>query len=180
MNIFELLDHMLEYIHDYPHKAGHYNRSILANISKYKLKYKKYLKKYLKSLKKDRSSEKKLKISNKKLNNILNKKIENTKKMIDFTNKIINEFRLLVELHEIPISLELPQISNTPNVIKTEDGGGVYCECRSNAQGDMILCDSVKCKIKWFHFKCVGITAAPKGSWYCSECKKDWRLSRLD
>ncbi|KCZ77715.1 hypothetical protein H311_01269 [Anncaliia algerae PRA109] len=180
MNIFEMLDYMLEYIHDYPHKAGHYNRSILTNLSKYKSKYRKYLKRYLKSFKKDDKVKRKFKKNNKKINEFLERKIENTKKMIELTNKIINKFKELVETHDLPIDLDLPQIANIPNVIKAEEGGGVYCECKTSSNGDMILCDSVKCKIKWFHFKCVGITSAPKGSWYCSECKKDWRLSRLD
>ena len=38
-----------------------------------------------------------------------------------------------------------------------------------------------QCPYEWFHYDCVGITAPPKGKWYCPKCqsnmarrKKDW------
>ena len=27
-----------------------------------------------------------------------------------------------------------------------------------------------QCKVEWFHFECVGLTAPPKGKWMCAEC----------
>ncbi|OWR53416.1 Inhibitor of growth protein 4 [Danaus plexippus plexippus] len=36
----------------------------------------------------------------------------------------------------------------------------------------MIGCDSPKCTLQWYHFKCVGIVTAPDGNWYCPECRK--------
>nr|pir hypothetical protein F48A11.6 - Caenorhabditis elegans [Caenorhabditis elegans] len=29
---------------------------------------------------------------------------------------------------------------------------------------------SRKCPIKWFHFECVGLLAAPLDEWYCTDC----------
>lgn len=54
-----------------------------------------------------------------------------------------------------------------------------YCFCRKGKAGDgsgfMVACDG--CEI-WYHGKCVGITEhdlAPNESWYCDNCKKDFR-----
>lgn len=48
-----------------------------------------------------------------------------------------------------------------------------YCRCQQPSYGDMVACDNDACSIEWFHYKCVGITQAPKGKWYCSsKCKK--------
>ena len=46
-----------------------------------------------------------------------------------------------------------------------------YCFCKQEEYGQMIACDNNKCKIQWFHFDCVGLTDAPKGQWFCENCK---------
>ena len=46
-----------------------------------------------------------------------------------------------------------------------------YCICKNVAgDGEMIGCDNLECSMEWFHFKCVNITRAPRGKWYCSSC----------
>lgn len=45
-----------------------------------------------------------------------------------------------------------------------------YCVCNQTSYGDMVACDNEECPIEWFHYPCVGITAAPKGKWYCPKC----------
>ena len=48
-----------------------------------------------------------------------------------------------------------------------------YCVCGKPSSGEMIGCDNDDCKRQWFHFKCVGITKAPKSKkWYCDDCQK--------
>ena len=47
-----------------------------------------------------------------------------------------------------------------------------YCVCNEPFNGDMIACDGESCKVEWFHFRCVGMKAAPKGRWFCDECSK--------
>lgn len=47
----------------------------------------------------------------------------------------------------------------------------IYCICQQESFGHMILCDNVECSIKWFHFPFVDIHKAPKGRWYCGDCK---------
>ena len=41
----------------------------------------------------------------------------------------------------------------------------------SGEYGEMIACDNVACTIEWFHFKCMGLTAAPGGRWLCPDCE---------
>ncbi|VVC28082.1 Zinc finger, PHD-finger,Zinc finger, PHD-type,Zinc finger, FYVE/PHD-type,Zinc finger, PHD-type [Cinara cedri] len=49
----------------------------------------------------------------------------------------------------------------------------LYCYCRSPYDNElpMIACDRQSCTVEWYHFKCVGITVAPEGNWYCQECQ---------
>ena len=47
-----------------------------------------------------------------------------------------------------------------------------YCICQKWSFGQMIACDNPNCKIEWFHYSCVGLTSAPKGNWYCPDCRQ--------
>ena len=50
----------------------------------------------------------------------------------------------------------------------------LYCICKTPYNNSMsyIGCENESCKTQWFHFKCMKIKRAPKGDWYCPECKK--------
>ena len=48
-----------------------------------------------------------------------------------------------------------------------------YCSCNEVSYGDMIGCDNNNCPIEWFHFRCVNLTAKPKGKWFCPNCTMD-------
>nr|XP_050033073.1 uncharacterized protein LOC126529597 isoform X1 [Dermacentor andersoni]XP_054925238.1 uncharacterized protein LOC126529597 isoform X1 [Dermacentor andersoni] len=48
----------------------------------------------------------------------------------------------------------------------------VYCLCQGPESGKMVMCESAACKYVWFHFKCVNLKKAPRGSWFCCECKE--------
>jgi len=48
----------------------------------------------------------------------------------------------------------------------------LYCFCRQVSYGNMIACDNKDCKYEWFHWSCVGLSAPPKGIWYCPDCRK--------
>ena len=50
------------------------------------------------------------------------------------------------------------------------EGEPLYCYCRQVSFGEMVGCDGENCPYEWFHMECVGLTAPPKGSWYCDEC----------
>lgn len=59
-----------------------------------------------------------------------------------------------------------------------------YCYCNQVSYGEMVACDNDSCPREWvsddtlidqnltaqFHLPCVGLTAPPKGKWYCKEC----------
>ncbi|KAG6443365.1 inhibitor of growth protein 3 [Manduca sexta] len=53
-----------------------------------------------------------------------------------------------------------------------------YCICNQVSYGDMVACDNQDCPYEWFHYPCVGITAPPKGKWYCPQCQSNMRRNR--
>lgn len=53
-----------------------------------------------------------------------------------------------------------------------------YCICNQVSYGHMVACDNQDCPYEWFHYPCVGITAPPKGKWYCPQCQTNMRRNR--
>lgn len=53
-----------------------------------------------------------------------------------------------------------------------------YCVCQNVSYGDMVACDNRECPYEWFHYACVGITAPPKGKWYCPQCTVSMKRRR--
>ena len=53
-----------------------------------------------------------------------------------------------------------------------------YCCCHGPEKGAMIGCDNTNCKVEWFHMKCLKISSAPHGKWYCPDCRKLPEFSR--
>ncbi|KDQ12337.1 hypothetical protein BOTBODRAFT_189327 [Botryobasidium botryosum FD-172 SS1] len=47
-----------------------------------------------------------------------------------------------------------------------------YCFCNQVSYGEMIGCDYEDCDREWFHCGCVGLTAAPRGKWFCRVCEE--------
>lgn len=66
--------------------------------------------------------------------------------------------------------IELPKCVEQKAVQSTER---LYCHCRCpyDEVSEMIACDNPNCRVEWFHFDCVGIVVAPKGNWYCPDCR---------
>ncbi|CAG9130586.1 unnamed protein product [Plutella xylostella] len=54
-----------------------------------------------------------------------------------------------------------------------------YCICNQVSYGDMVACDNQHCPYEWFHYPCVGITAPPRGKWYCPQCQTNMRRNRI-
>ncbi|QEU62429.1 Yng1 [Kluyveromyces lactis] len=57
----------------------------------------------------------------------------------------------------------------------------MYCFCRDVSYGPMVACDNESCAIEWFHYPCVGLSAAPKPNekWFCSDmCRKQYSNHR--
>ncbi|KXS11478.1 hypothetical protein M427DRAFT_72933 [Gonapodya prolifera JEL478] len=78
--------------------------------------------------------------------------------------------------HETSDSEVEDDISDRASVQGEEDGApaeeeAVYCTCgKGQSYGDMVGCDAKGCPIEWYHLKCVGLTVAPQGTWYCQLC----------
>ena len=68
----------------------------------------------------------------------------------------------------------LPEIMThtmNPTELQTDEDK-VYCLCEGSCEdSQMIACDNDSCKHEWFHFKCLGIKRAPKGTWFCPSCR---------
>ncbi|GAA5828348.1 hypothetical protein JCM5353_004801 [Sporobolomyces roseus] len=47
----------------------------------------------------------------------------------------------------------------------------IFCYCRRVAFGEMVACENSSCPREWFHLECLGMTSAPKGDYYCDECR---------
>ncbi|KAL0266161.1 UNVERIFIED_CONTAM: hypothetical protein PYX00_011878 [Menopon gallinae] len=176
----EVLSSMLEKMHEYPHKARHYNKILLRSIGTYRRKHRQALRDVLRGAA-EASSQSRMHKYETKIAEALDAKIEASRKMLELTSAMVDEMKLLLEASDAAVSTDVPSVHSTPNVVRVGDvSGGSYCECRQPAYGDMICCDSLRCRTKWFHFRCVGLTGVPKGSWHCPECRKDWRLCRVD
>ncbi|XP_038065836.1 uncharacterized protein LOC119735944 [Patiria miniata] len=54
-----------------------------------------------------------------------------------------------------------------------EDDGREFCVCKRVPTKEMIACDGESCSVEWYHYECVGLTAAtiPNGEWLCDNCK---------
>ncbi|CAI2347284.1 unnamed protein product [Caenorhabditis sp. 36 PRJEB53466] len=49
-----------------------------------------------------------------------------------------------------------------------------WCICDGvNVDSEMMVeCENKNCRVEWFHFDCVGLTASPENEWYCPECRR--------
>lgn len=67
--------------------------------------------------------------------------------------------------------MNYPTITNSEeDEISSTEEDAELCYCRSLDMGRMVACDNANCKIKWYHFECVGLYKNPEGSWYCPSC----------
>lgn len=53
------------------------------------------------------------------------------------------------------------------------ENAAVFCYCHRGFYGQMIKCDSLFCRIVWFHTDCVGLADAipqENDQWFCPDC----------
>ena len=101
-------------------------------------------------------------------------------KDLQFVEKLIKKLTnfyvesMLPELmtHRLQNTSDCAQ-SSSDSLNSSEATTEVYCICQSEEHGKMIQCENPTCKYVWFHFACVGLKRAPKGSWYCNNCITD-------
>ncbi|XP_060523460.1 inhibitor of growth protein 3 isoform X2 [Cylas formicarius] len=77
----------------------------------------------------------------------------------------------------VPPVVEVPVVEADASNAEVTDGEWTYdpnepryCLCNQVSYGDMVACDNEDCPSEWFHYPCVGITAPPKGKWFCPQC----------
>ena len=76
-----------------------------------------------------------------------------------------------ISSHNCSLTLETQEDKETSAAAAEESDDQVWCVCRKEEYGRMILCENSNCKIGWFHFGCVGLSRKPPGMWYCAECR---------
>ena len=79
------------------------------------------------------------------------------------------------KLRKIFISVIFPRVlcgNKDLELSHPSEKTGIYCYCRQGELGKMVLCDSLDCKVGWFHFTCVGITSCPD-NWFCPDCQNE-------
>lgn len=78
---------------------------------------------------------------------------------------------ILTQQTEYVLEEDLPMAEQPiPEWIVTDPEEPRYCLCNQVSYGEMVACDNPECMVEWFHYGCVGITAPPKGKWYCPTC----------
>ena len=95
--------------------------------------------------------------------------VERIEKDISFTSTLLSHLQLFLTKYLLP---ELLTHNLESQHLDSDKENEVYCVCQKPESGRMIACDNPKCSIAWFHYKCVGIKRAPRGKWYCSQCRK--------
>jgi hypothetical protein len=83
----------------------------------------------------------------------------------------------LLDVENIPNKSSPKKRTSLADEPPTDPNEPVYCLCQQVSWGNMIGCDNYNCAREWFHYSCVGLTAPPKGKWYCKECKDKLKIS---
>ena len=76
----------------------------------------------------------------------------------------------------LPFSKPLSSLPENAEDTKSKQGTDseveLWCFCNQVESGKMIYCENDDCDIHWFHYLCLGISTAPRGKWYCPDCRK--------
>ena len=80
--------------------------------------------------------------------------------------------KMLQKYKKLFLSLILPEIITRKNDPNNPKDRLLYCKCKRPSFPPMIACEGRNCKIEWYHYSCVNITRAPKGNWYCPDCRR--------
>ena len=65
-------------------------------------------------------------------------------------------------------------VASTSRSTAVDNSVELFCVCQTEYDEDVkyIGCDNIECIYKWCHYECMGVKRAPKGKWYCTECRK--------
>ena len=79
--------------------------------------------------------------------------------------------KMLEKFNTLLMKCILPELLTRRNDPSNESNDQYFCFCRRPSFPSMIACDHRDCKWEWFHYSCVGVKKAPKGRWFCKDCK---------
>lgn len=100
-----------------------------------------------------------------------------SKATIFFKTVILPE--LVGKLVTKPRDQHLRELKKAPVDVNNNDSQEeVICLCQKvydETEDDVIGCDGENCNYHWFHFKCVKLKRAPKGTWFCPKCRDQGR-----
>ena len=77
---------------------------------------------------------------------------------------------MLQKLKQYFFDVLLPEVVTRKFDICADNKQRNYCYCKRPCFEPMIACDNTDCTIEWFHYACVQIARAPRGSWFCPDC----------
>ena len=94
---------------------------------------------------------------------------------VNFIEKLSRKLTNFYVDHMLPEILRssLSAYESTSTAATGNSSQQLYCLCQQVEYGKMIMCDSPSCKYTWFHYGCVGVQRARKGSWFCPDCKSN-------
>ena len=75
-----------------------------------------------------------------------------------------------VKLQNYFFKVLLFEVVTRKNDICSNNKQKYYCIYRKPCFEPTIACDAEHCDIEWYHYACVNIKIAPKGSWFCENC----------
>ena len=84
--------------------------------------------------------------------------------------------QLKSRISDVFFEIVLPEVLTRKNDPKNEQTEKKYCFCSRPTFTPMIACDSSQCEIEWFHYCCVGVVKAPRGAWFCENCKSNNKI----
>ena len=87
---------------------------------------------------------------------------------VEKNGKFIND--MSVKLQNYFYKVLLPEVVTRKNDICADNEQKYYFICRRPCFEPLITCDAKHYDIEWFHYVCVNINIAPKGSWFCENC----------
>ena len=76
-----------------------------------------------------------------------------------------------LKLYNLYTSSILHDIVTHTSDISFQNDRKLFCICQRPSFGPVIASDPQDCAGEWFHYPCVSITRAPKGKWYCTQCR---------
>ncbi|KAK4685121.1 hypothetical protein P7C73_g5037, partial [Tremellales sp. Uapishka_1] len=62
-------------------------------------------------------------------------------------------------------------VRTLPRAWAADPNEPTYCFCNDVSYDSMIGCSNDDCEVEWYHLACVGLKVAPKGDWYCDNCR---------